>query len=77
MSKAAQQLRVGDRFEISQAQGDFVLHQGQQSALLIASGSGITAIYSLLKQAVAQNLKRNSCHCILTVLKCSIRKYWL
>ncbi|MCH7312359.1 ferredoxin reductase [Acinetobacter sp. ANC 4805] len=57
VSKAAQQLRVGDRFEISQAQGDFVLHQGQQSALLIASGSGITAIYSLLKQAVAQNLK--------------------
>ena len=57
VSKAAQQLRVGDRFEISQAQGDFVLHQGQESALLIASGSGITAIYSLLKQAVAQNLK--------------------
>jgi ferredoxin-NADP reductase len=57
VSKAAQQLRVGDRFEISQAQGDFVLHQGQQSALLIASGSGITAIYSLLKQAVAQKLK--------------------
>lgn len=56
VSKAAQQLRVGDRFEISQAQGDFVLHQGQQSALLIASGSGITAIYSLLKQAVAQKL---------------------
>ncbi|ENW78866.1 hypothetical protein F908_02985 [Acinetobacter sp. NIPH 284] len=57
VSKAAQQLRVGDRFEISQAQGDFVLHQGQQPALLIASGSGITAIYSLLKQAIVQNLK--------------------
>ncbi|WP_151716986.1 flavin reductase family protein [Acinetobacter sp. TUM15071] len=58
VSKAAQQLRVGDRFEISQAQGDFVLHQGQQPALLIASGSGITAIYSLLQQALQQQLEQ-------------------
>lgn len=57
VSSAAQLLHVGDSLEISQAQGDFVLHQGQQPALLIASGSGITAIYSLLKQAIAQNLK--------------------
>ncbi|MFV5264724.1 flavin reductase family protein [Acinetobacter courvalinii] len=57
VSKAAQQLRVGDSFEISQPQGDFVLHQGQQPALLIASGSGITAIYALLKQALQQQLE--------------------
>ena len=57
VSSAAQLLHVGDSIEISQTQGDFVLHQGSQAALLIASGSGITAIYSLLKQAVAQNLK--------------------
>ncbi|MDM1021947.1 ferredoxin reductase [Acinetobacter sp. VNK23] len=57
VSSAAQLLHVGDSIEISQAQGDFVLHQGSQAALLIASGSGITAIYSLLQQAVAQNLK--------------------
>ena len=44
--------------EISQAQGDFVLKQGQTSALLIASGSGITAIYAMLKQALNQNLKQ-------------------
>ncbi len=57
VSKAAQQLRVGDSFEISQPQGDFVLHQGQQPVLLIASGSGITAIYALLKQALQQQLE--------------------
>ncbi|WHR59304.1 ferredoxin reductase [Acinetobacter haemolyticus] len=57
VSSAAQLLHVGDCIEISQAQGDFVLHQGQQPALLIASGSGITAIYSLLQQAITQNLK--------------------
>ncbi|WP_333662074.1 ferredoxin reductase [Acinetobacter sp.] len=57
VSSAAQLLHVGDSIEISQAQGDFVLHQGSQAALLIASGSGITAIYSLLQQAVAQKLK--------------------
>jgi ferredoxin-NADP reductase len=50
VSKAAQQLRVGDRFEISQAQGDFVLHQGQQPALLIASGSGIVRLRFLTEK---------------------------
>lgn len=43
--------------ELSQAQGDFVLHTRQLPALLIASGSGITAIYALAKQAVQQGLK--------------------
>ena len=56
VSRAVQHLRQGDHVEISQAQGDFVLHQGQQPTLLIASGSGITAIYSLLQQAIAQKV---------------------
>ena len=58
VSQAAQLLHVGDCVEISQAQGDFTLHSGQQSALLIASGSGITAIYSLLQQALKQQLEQ-------------------
>lgn len=47
--------------EISQVQGDFILHAGshtdQSPALMIASGSGITAIYAMVKQAIAQNLE--------------------
>lgn len=43
--------------ELSQAQGDFVLHQGTAPAVLLASGSGITAIYAMLKQALKQNVK--------------------
>ncbi|MFO4987279.1 hypothetical protein RCK87_26405, partial [Salmonella enterica subsp. enterica serovar 1,4,[5],12:i:-] len=43
--------------EISQVQGDFVLHTDQSPALMIASGSGITAIYAMVKQAIAQNLE--------------------
>jgi len=58
VSSAAQRLHVGECIEISQAQGDFTLHQGQQPAILIASGSGITAIYSLLQQALKQQLKQ-------------------
>ena len=56
VSNALHQLDVGDCVEISQAQGDFVLYQGQYPVVLIASGSGITAIYALLKQAITQNL---------------------
>ncbi|TXJ06333.1 MAG: iron-sulfur cluster-binding domain-containing protein [Acinetobacter sp.] len=44
--------------ELSQAQGEFVLHQGKAPALLIASGSGITAIYAMLKQALKQNVEK-------------------
>ncbi|MBO9528373.1 MAG: ferredoxin reductase [Acinetobacter oleivorans] len=58
VSSAAQRLHVGECIEISQPQGDFTLHQGQQPAILIASGSGITAIYSLLQQALKQQLKQ-------------------
>ena len=58
VSRAAQLLHVGECVEISQPQGDFTLHQGQQPAILIASGSGITAIYSLLQQALKQQLEQ-------------------
>lgn len=58
VSSAAQRLHVGECIEISQPQGDFTLHQSQQPAILIASGSGITAIYSLLQQALKQQLKQ-------------------
>jgi len=58
VSSAAQRLHVGECIEISQPQGDFTLHQGQQPAILIASGSGITAIYSLLQQALKQQLEQ-------------------
>jgi len=56
VSRAMSQLHAGDVIEISQTQGEFCLHQDQSAALLIASGSGITAIYSLLQQAIKQQL---------------------
>lgn len=48
-------LLKNDVVEISQGQGEFVLAKTPQPIVLIASGSGITAIYALLKQALAQN----------------------
>ena len=53
VSLALSQLTAGAVLEISQAQGDFVLQPNEQPLLLVASGSGITAIYSLLKEALA------------------------
>ena len=50
-------MHVGDILEISQSQGEFVLTQQQTKILLIASGSGITAIYSLLKEALRHNFE--------------------
>lgn len=55
VSKCISQSKRNTIFEISQGQGDFVLETVPQKTLLIASGSGITAIYSLLQQAIAQN----------------------
>lgn len=40
--------------EISQSQGEFVLKTQPHSALMIASGSGITAIYALINAALKQ-----------------------
>ena len=53
VSKAVTTLALGTVIEISQAQGEFVLNQHAKTAtLFLASGSGITAIYALLKQAL-------------------------
>lgn len=46
-------LEQGAVVEISAPQGDFVLDATDTLILLIASGSGITAIYALLNQALA------------------------
>jgi stearoyl-CoA 9-desaturase NADPH oxidoreductase len=52
MSTALTNLSLGRIVEISQPQGDFVLKQVVNPIVLLASGSGITAIYALLKQAL-------------------------
>lgn len=55
VSHMLHQLEQGAVVEISAPQGDFVLEDNEGSILLIASGSGITAIYALLKQALVSN----------------------
>ncbi|QIO04528.1 flavin reductase family protein [Acinetobacter shaoyimingii] len=60
VSKALSQMQMGEVLEISQPQGDFTLEpvdQDHPSILLIASGSGITAIYSLLRAALLKDFK--------------------
>ena len=52
VSNALTQLAYGGVVELSQSQGDFVLDTSTSPLLLIASGSGITAIYSLLLDAL-------------------------
>lgn len=52
VSNVLTQLTFGNIVELSQPQGDFVLNQDVAPILLIASGSGITAIYSLLLEAL-------------------------
>ena len=52
VSNALTQLECGHIVEISQAQGDFVLQQDRSPLLLVASGSGISAIYALLLEAL-------------------------
>lgn len=56
VSKRIAAFRRNEIIEISQGQGDFVLEDKVHPILLIASGSGITAIYALLKQALAKSL---------------------
>lgn len=58
VSNALTHLARGSVVEISQVQGDFTLSSSQDSILLLASGSGITAIYSLLEQALIQKVKQ-------------------
>lgn len=52
VSKALTQLPISAVVELSQTQGDFVLNHRADAILLLASGSGITAIYALLQQAM-------------------------
>ncbi|OTG69556.1 oxidoreductase [Acinetobacter sp. ANC 4470] len=58
VSHALTHLIVGSVVEISQAQGDFSLNSSPDSILLLASGSGITAIYALLQQALNQKMRQ-------------------
>ncbi|WP_416346096.1 ferredoxin reductase [Acinetobacter sp. WCHAc060033] len=55
VSNALTQLSFGHVVELSQAQGEFVLEQSTAPLLLIASGSGITAIYSLLLETLTHS----------------------
>ena len=52
VSTQLSQLTLGSVVEISQAQGDFVSEQTEHPIVLVASGSGITAIYALLIEAL-------------------------
>lgn len=58
VSQALSLLKGGEILEISQPQGEFQLESvaSHPRVLLIASGSGITAIYSLLNAALEQNI---------------------
>lgn len=53
VSTALTVLHVNSYIEISQPQGDFTLQPSVEKLLLVASGSGITAIYALLQQALS------------------------
>ena len=44
---------------LSEAQGDFVLPEGDQPLLMIAGGSGITPFRSMMNQLAAENSKRD------------------
>ena len=55
VSNALTALGVGDVVEISQPQGEFVLQSSARPKLLLASGSGITAIYALLNAHLRQS----------------------
>lgn len=58
VSNALTQSEYGHIVEISQPQGDFVLQQDKSPLLLVASGSGISAVHALLLEALKdQNLR--------------------
>ncbi len=57
VSQVLTQMPVGTVVELSQPQGEFQLKlPSPKPILLIASGSGITSIYALFKQAVQQGI---------------------
>ncbi len=50
------ELKVGDIIELGQAGGDFLLPASKPDRLLmLAGGSGVTPVFSLIRQALAQN----------------------
>lgn len=55
VSQALSELTLGSIVEISQPQGEFILEQDTTPLLLVASGSGISAIYALLNSALKQS----------------------
>ena len=57
VSDALTALPIGSIVEISQPQGDFVLKPTERANLLIASGSGMTAIYALLTSHLLNDSK--------------------
>ncbi|OTG85195.1 flavin reductase family protein [Acinetobacter sp. ANC 4648] len=57
VSNALTQMDFGSIVELSQSQGEFVLDDCSHSILLLASGSGITAIYALLQDALSRNIQ--------------------
>ncbi|OTG63816.1 flavin reductase family protein [Acinetobacter silvestris] len=58
VSNALTKMAFGSIVEISQTQGEFVLDERTHSILLIASGSGITAIYALLEDALSRSIQK-------------------
>lgn len=58
VSEALTRLARSAVVELSQSQGDFVLELAENSILLIASGSGITAIYALLNEALSRQYRK-------------------
>lgn len=58
VSKALSELTFGSIVELSQPQGEFILDQNSMPLLLVASGSGISAIYALLNAALKQSQRK-------------------
>ena len=58
VSNALAQMPLGTVVELSQTQGEFCLKDDADSIVLLASGSGITAIYALLQDALARNIQQ-------------------
>ena len=58
VSNALTRLTLRSVIEVSQVQGDFNLEHTDTPLLLLASGSGITAIYALLQQALTENSRQ-------------------
>ena len=58
VSNALTRMPLGAIVELSQTQGEFCLKDDADSIVLLASGSGITAIYALLQDALARNIQQ-------------------